>query len=89
MKKLTKLLCKIGIHKYEHKRIESFYPYKNQTFEDERIILQKGSKSITYYDECCYCGKRKNSEHIKLGCCTQLVYKFPKLAPIGFLKEEE
>ena len=77
-----KFLCKLGIHSFEHKKREMFYPYKRGGFETEQVIYSVGTKSITHYDECCYCHKVKNMEHIKLGRCTQLLYKFPKPAPI-------
>ena len=79
-----KFLCKLGIHSFEHKRMEMFYPYKKRGFETEQVIYSVGTKSITYYDKCRSCGKEKNKENIKLKCCTQLIYKFPKLAQITF-----
>ena len=80
MTKSPTLLCKLGIHKYEHKRIERFYPYKH--LKMEYIGYEYGTKSITHYDKCCCCGKEKNKEHIKLSGCTRCILKFPKLSEV-------
>lgn len=77
MSKIRKLLCKLGFHSYQHKRIERFYPYKYQKMEHSGY--EYGTKSITHYDKCSCCGKEKNNEHIKLPGCSRWVLKFPEL----------
>lgn len=80
MTKIRKLLCKLGFHNYQHKRIERFYPYKR--LKMEYTGYEYGTKSITHYDKCSRCGKEKNKEHIKLSGCSRCVLKFPKLSEV-------
>ena len=97
MSKIRKLLCKLGFHSYQHKRIERFYPYKHLKKKYAGFIYECGTKSITHYDKCCYCGKEKNKEHIKLsdkvvnfGIYSKQKYLAfsPLPGGLGFLKEE-
>lgn len=80
MSKIRKLLCKIGFHSYQHIRIERFYPYKH--LKTKYAGYEYGTKSITHYDKCCYCGKEKNKAHIKLSGCSRCILKFPKLSEV-------
>lgn len=81
MIKIRKLLCKLGFHSYQHKRIERFYPHKPH-LKTRDVVYEYGTKSITHYDKCCYCGKEKNREHIKLSGCSRCILKFPKLSEV-------
>lgn len=80
MSKIRKLLCKLGFHSYKHKRIERFYPHKYLKMEYSGY--EYGTRAITHYDKCSYCGKEKNKKHIKLSGCSRCVLRFPKLSEV-------
>lgn len=80
MTKIRKLLCKLGFHSYQLKRIERFYPHKSLKLECTGYTYEIGTKSITYYDKCRCCGKEKNKEHISLTGCSRYELKFPTLS---------
>lgn len=82
MSKIKKLLCKLGFHSYQQKRIERFYPHKHLKMEYTGYGYEYGTKSITHYDKCCCCGKEKNKKHIKLPGCSRCVLRFPKLSEL-------
>lgn len=48
---MIKLICKLGIHKYEHK----FIPFADQPFENDPMCVIEG----VHVNKCKYCGKEK------------------------------